>query len=133
MQNFYKLSSAAQTAAYQLSEFSNYVSEAAKMADSVRMVSNQMKSIYQTAEWNNMAYRLAKDARLCVPEYQLSNLAKNLAGQARANLNFTNQIFMIQVIQPALFILSFLSFLHRISPFPLNSCPVHKDYLSAHH
>lgn len=69
MQNFYKLSSAAQTAAYQLSEFSNYVSEAAKMADSVRMVSNQMKSIYQTAEWNNMAYRLAKDARLCVPEY----------------------------------------------------------------
>ena len=51
-----------------------------------------MKSIYQTAEWNNMAYRLAKDARLCVPEYQLSNLAKNLAGQARANLNFTNQI-----------------------------------------
>lgn len=92
MQNFYELSSAAQTAAYQLSELSNYVSEAAKMADSVRMVSNQMKSIYQTAEWNNMAYRLAKDARLCVPEYQLSNLAKNLAGQARANLNFTNQI-----------------------------------------
>lgn len=80
MQNFYELSSAAQTAAYQLSELSNYVSEAAKMADSVRMVSNQMKSIYQTAEWNNMAYRLAKDARLCVPEYQLSNLAKNLAG-----------------------------------------------------
>lgn len=72
MQNFYELSSAAQTAAYQLSELSNYVSEAAKMADSVRMVSNQMKSIYQTAEWNNMAYRLAKDARLCVPEYQLS-------------------------------------------------------------
>ena len=68
MQNFYELSSAAQTAAYQLSELSNYVSEAAKMADSVRMVSNQMKSIYQTAEWNNMAYRLAKDARLCVPE-----------------------------------------------------------------
>ena len=92
MQNFYELSSAAQTAAYQLSELSNYVSEAAKMADSVRMVSNQMKSIYQTAEWNNMAYRLAKDARLCVPEYQLSNLAKNLAGQARADLNFTNQI-----------------------------------------
>ena len=89
---FNELSSAAQTAAYQLSELSNYVSEAAKMADSVRMVSNQMKSIYQTAEWNNMAYRLAKDARLCVPEYQLSNLAKNLAGQARANLNFTNQI-----------------------------------------
>ena len=57
MQNFYELSSAAQTAAYQLSELSNYVSEAAKMADSVRMVSNQMKSIYQTAEWNNMAYR----------------------------------------------------------------------------
>ena len=92
MQNFYELSSAAQTAAYQLSELSNYVSEAAKMADSVRMVSNQMKSIYQTAEWNNMAYRLAKDPRLCVPEYQLSNLAKNLAGQARADLNFTNQI-----------------------------------------
>ena len=44
MQNFYKLSSAAQTAAYQLSEFSNYVSEAAKMADSVRMVSNQSAS-----------------------------------------------------------------------------------------
>ncbi len=44
MQNFYKLSSAAQTAAYQLSEFSNYVSEAAKMADSVRMVSNQIRN-----------------------------------------------------------------------------------------
>lgn len=89
MQNFYELSSAAQTAAYQLSELSNYVSEAAKMADSVRMVSNQMKSIYQTAEWNNMAYRLAKDARLCVPRVSTiqSRQESGWSGQSKSQFH----------------------------------------------
>lgn len=99
MQNFYGLDAVTRMAAScQLSEFSNYVSRAAEMADSVRLVNGQMKTLYKAVEWSNPAYRLAESIRLSVPEYQLPNLAQNLVDQMtevsriRVNFDFAQQI-----------------------------------------